>query len=109
FGFISRSSERAYFELGVVTPFSGAQNVIEPSFLSVQKKAGLLYPGAPLSWDAGMVSGLPGLPVGSCNDQIERSKLPPGGRAGSSAAADAREMPAAPRPPATVVDRAAVS
>jgi hypothetical protein len=42
FAFISRSSDRAYLEFGVVTPFSGAQNVIEPSFLSVQKKDGLV-------------------------------------------------------------------
>src|SRR5689334_6408144 len=33
--FISRSSERAKFEFGVVTPFSGAQNVMAPSRVSV--------------------------------------------------------------------------
>src|SRR5260370_39104412 len=74
-GFTSRSSDRQWVELAVVTQLTpGSKKSIAPS-LPV-KKYGSVKPFS--SWVLVMVVGLPGEPIGSCSDQIERAKLHPG-------------------------------
>src|SRR5215471_15064083 len=80
-GFTSRNSDRQWLELAVVTQLTpGSKKAIAPS-LPV-KKYGSVKPFSSCVFV--MVVGFPGCPIGSCSDQIERSKLHPGVAFGSS-------------------------
>src|SRR5215471_7141181 len=79
--FTSRSSERQCVELAVVTQLTpGSKKSIAPS--EPVKKYASVKPFS--SSVLVMVVGFPGCPIGSCSDQIERSKLHPGVAFGSS-------------------------